>query len=168
MMERMRWATVITDASWCPTTRAAGWAAYIRIDHEDERIKRHGFMKSPPESSSEAELQAAINGIYVAHKYGAEAVLLQSDCMSVIQMIEGDRDHFRYKTFMAILGNHGVSLKSIRAKHVKGHTDGADARHWGNNWCDEHARKRMQCQRVLIKQGQNLVRASSNALSLLR
>jgi hypothetical protein len=139
----MNRATVIADASFCPSTRAAGWATWITHNFlldgapRTVRVKRFGTFHKSPKNSVEAEVWAAYNGIWLAYNRGAFDILCQTDCMAAIQ-----RDHTTVRT------KHWPEAR-VEFRHVKGHTAGEDARSWVNNWCDTHARKIMRQQRAL-------------------
>lgn len=139
------WATVITDASFCDKAKVAGWAAWIRIDGISYPIKRYGSFKTMPKTSIEAEKLAAINGMWIAKEFGADAIMLQSDCMSVIHLIDGTTRQKKLKDWwykrLASCGLLGVPMT---AKHVKGHTKTNDARSYVNRWCDEKSRNAMR------------------------
>jgi ribonuclease HI len=134
----MRWATVITDASFCHVTRAAGYAFWIRSDSIDVPIKGWGTFKERPRNSFEAELWAAMNGVHTAKINGADAVLLQTDNTGVVDAVQKRTDP---KVIYVIDGI------VIVAKHVKGHTGGDTPARWCNNWCDIWAKKAMRGQR---------------------
>lgn len=136
-----RWATVIVDASFCPQTKLATWAAWIRMDGAPKTQKVAAFRDTVA-SSTEAELRAALNGLYLAQKMGAEAVQLQSDCMAVANALD---DPCRAVLFTRRMEAAGITgLRMVKLKHVKGHTNGDDARHWCNNWCDNAARNKLR------------------------
>lgn len=131
-------ATVIADASYDHQCGAAGWAAWIRVDGIGQAIRVFGpIRKALARSSTEAEVRAAIFGIEAATRRGASAILIQSDCLAVIQ-----GSHDVWKDFLA--RNPGLV---VDARHVPGHTDGQDARTWVNNWCDRMARREMRRKR---------------------
>lgn len=133
-------ATVIADASFCPMTRAGGWAVWINVNWANgnhRRIQQSGVFHTRAVNSTEAERWAAYNGIWIAYKVGARDILIQTDCLSVV------------------VGEHSATFKKmwpdarIKWKHVKGHNlhNVQDRRTWVNNWCDKHAKRRMRAQR---------------------
>lgn len=139
-MNRTVWATVITDASFCDKTKKAGWACWIRIDGIDHPIKRYGSFKEKVRKSTDAEQMAAVNGIFIAMKHGANAFLLQSDCMMVVHLIDGTtKSRDVIDAWNRKIARAGVLGMPIRAKHVRGHTRTRDARSYVNRWCDEKA-----------------------------
>jgi ribonuclease HI len=136
------WATVITDASYSDRDNKAGWAAWINIDGMSYPIKKYGSFSSEVNTSTDAEIKAALNGMWIARKYGADAILLQTDCMAVIHLVTG----FTKKPKLVSDWNckieaAGLLGVKIRAKHVKGHTNTKNARSHVNRWCDTYANK---------------------------
>lgn len=136
------WATVITDASFDYTTKRGGWAAWIKIDGRSQPIKMYGAFKSNIQSSSDAERAAAVNGVWIAARHGAECIFLQSDCMDVINLANRKAKKQRSKkTWEKMLSDAGLLETKIRAKHVRGHTNKQDPRSYCNRWCDSMANK---------------------------
>lgn len=133
-------ATVNTDASFCPRTHAAGWAAWIAIDG-GKKIKWSGKFHRRPRTSTEAELWAIKNGVWLAASAGVTHVLVQSDCKGALAKV--NRDCAERRDLLRRLP-HAVSIVT---KHVKGHTDTASPRTWVNDWCDKAAKRHMNEQR---------------------
>lgn len=133
-------ATVNTDASWCPNTKAGGWAAWVAIDG-GTRLKHAGQFHRRPKSSGEAEYWALLNGAWLAARHGATELLLQSDCTGALAKVVK-----RHEPEVAALHELCEGL-SIRTKWVKAHTHKGTARHWVNDWCDRQAKKHMKRQR---------------------
>ena len=157
-------ATVVTDASFWSARSGApgfgGWAAWVRVDDIPQPIKGYGSIREPITNSSEAETCAALNGIFLARNRGALEILLRTDCMAVVHLIQG-----RVKAgsllrlwdrAMALPIYHGMEL---RVAHVGAHGnhDASDSRAaWVNDWCDKHAgiamrkaRKGEECRMLL-------------------
>lgn len=132
-------ATIITDASWCPNTRAGGWAAWVTLESK-ERLRHHGPFRTQPQSSNEAELWASLNGIVLAYAAGARSLLVQSDCNHVVLKATASE---AYRTMRPLK----FPEAEVRFRHVKGHTSHAGARYWVNRWCDRNARRHMRDQR---------------------
>ena len=142
-------STVITDASHCPKTGAAGFGAYIRIDGHPAPFQYSGPLKPPTHSSTFAEVRAALIGIWYAAKLGATDVLIQSDCMTIIHLANG-----RCKSAGLVALWREAMLRPdmqvrLEARHVKGHIAIKDARSWVNDWCDKQAKKHMYNERRL-------------------
>lgn len=130
--------TVIVDASFCPQTRAGGWAAWLTSDKG--RVQKAGCFHDLPQNSTQAELWAALNGIWFALEHGATHVLIQSDCQGALLKIS--RGIPELSLFNGLF---------IKTKHVKGHTQTKDARSYVNRWCDSEAKKHMHKQRALLE-----------------
>jgi ribonuclease HI len=142
-----RKATVITDASFCPFKSVGAWAAWIRIDGQPDAIKQGGILpKGKVPDSTVAEVMAAGNGVWLAARAGATHILLQSDCMAVIHLIDKRAKAPRLLALWAeLLGMDTLAgVQNIEARHVKGHTRTADARSYVNRWCDETARNHLR------------------------
>lgn len=136
-------ATVICDASFCSRTKAGGWAAWIAYDG-GTKGRHSGKFRSRPSNSGTAELQAVLNGIWIAYQNGARDILVQTDCMAIVHAVKGGSVYG--KIFVAAKRDH-FPLAAVRAKHVRGHTDVADSRSWCNRWADKEAKKHMREQR---------------------
>ncbi len=140
-------ATVITDASFCHDTKSAGWAAWVSYnkDGETRRIKKYGNFKRMPSGSGQAELWAALNGVALAAKAGAIDVLLQTDCMEVVTLLNTNK-HKVYQALMLVGIKETIKINTF---HVKGHTGSSwkGARFWVNRWCDAQAGAAMRRQR---------------------
>ena len=133
-------ATIIADASYCHTTKAGGYGTWISMDG-GKRVQRSGVIQGSPENSTEAELKAVMIGIWYAYKLGATQLLVQTDCMTVIDVLR-NKPHaaqaWLRKIFYAAKAEHFPHCQ-ISARHVKGHTNVKDARSHVNRWCDHHA-----------------------------
>lgn len=134
--------TVITDASFCQKTRAGGWAAWLTSDKG--RVRKAGCFHDLPQNSTQAELWAALNGIWLALEHGATHVLIQSDCQGALLKIS--RGIPELSLFNGLF---------IKTKHVKGHSATQDARSYVNRWCDAEAKKHMLRQRALLENASN-------------
>lgn len=96
---------------------------------------------------------AALNGLYIAHSRGADAALLQVDCMAVVAAVNGG-SHAAQPKFRDRLRAVGVEFSTLRAKHVKAHNGTPDARSWANDWCDKQAYRCMAEARTAAKREQ--------------
>ena len=142
-------ATIITDASFCHKTKAAGWAAWIRIDGLPEPIKRYAEFRQPVNSAQEAEMLAAINGLWLAAQHGVTVALVQTDCLAVVHMLNGQTKNSGLRDdFTRAMAKAGVLHVNYSGRHVRGHTQTADARSYVNRWCDAQAKTAMKRQRA--------------------
>lgn len=142
-------ATIITDASFCSRTKAGGWAAWIAYDG-GTKGRHSGMFRSRPPNSGIAELQAVLNGIWIAYQNGADDILVQTDCTAVVHAVRGVGAYG--KEYLAAKVAH-FPKAVVRAKHVRGHTSVADSRSWCNRWADTEAKKHMRKQRRDITDG---------------
>ena len=142
-------ATLIVDASWCPSTGAGGFGYWIASD----RGKRGGEnpFRERVDSSNLAEMQAVVAVIYLARRLElvlpGDEVLVQTDSTAAIQGLNG---------FRTVMGKELRTQKEYRKvcvsiavelRHVKGHTRRTEARFVANNHCDRRAKIAMQLAR---------------------
>lgn len=143
-------ATVISDASWCPETRAAGYACWVVCN--GDRIRDAGPIPFAPETSNDAEIYALRRGVELARQsFKASALLLQSDCVGALHRfgLYGGQKKSRYTPISrTAMKDHflGEEFK-VMCKHVKGHTNNPDARSYVNRWCDKEAGRFMKMER---------------------
>lgn len=142
-----RWATVICDASYYRPRNGkkigvGGWAAWIRVDGLAEALKYHGELKVPVPGSTQAEVRAALNGVWLARRAGAEGVLIRSDCMSVIDLINGKGKSGSpvYEEWRQAFLREDMSGLDVRGVHVKGHGLIKCRATWVNDWADRMAK----------------------------
>ena len=137
-MKIKKLCTIVTDASWCPRTKVGGWAVWIVC--ENIRHKAYAAFVDKCKTSGEAEIKAAINGIYLAHKKfeDVDRYHFVIDCREAIWHIKNKKSDWRIQ-MQKIVGN-----TSITAKHVKAHGSTSTKRTWVNNWCDKHSKQEMK------------------------
>lgn len=137
-----------------------GWAAWVRVDGLATPIKGHGVIKtSDLRNSTEAELYAALNGIWLAAKHGGLDILLRTDCMAVIHLTKGLSNSDRLnQIWNNALNEHNLRGLVIETAHVKGHGPILDKASWVNDWCDQKSKLAMRkarrgevCQTVLTR-----------------
>jgi ribonuclease HI len=151
--------TILTDASWCPDTGAAGYGYWIASG----RGKRPGGNTMRRASNpTHAEMMAIANGLTLAVKAGlverGDDVLVQTDSTDAIACLRGER--MRYESFtleLAEVRSYVVAFAlehelRIEYRHVKGHSDRPKARYKANNHCDERAKKFMRRARRELRQ----------------
>ena len=138
--------SVFADASWSNHYKKGGWGCWVKSGRGT--AKAHGAFKVELRTSNDAELCAALNAIVWALKRGiamdGDLVLVQSDCMRVVQLMSGMQSRLSpaEKSAMKLLAELKKTRSlTIRARHVPGHTAGDQPRLWVNNLCDELARK---------------------------
>lgn len=151
--------TILTDASWCPDTGAAGYGYWIASNRGS---RPGGNSMRPAENPCHAEMMAVANGLAVALKAelvcDGDDVLVQSDSTDAIAGLKGER--LRYETFtpaMAEVREYVVKLiadhnLNVTYRHVKGHSNRREARFRANNHCDERAKSHMRRARRQLRQ----------------
>jgi ribonuclease HI len=146
-------ATVITDASYCHTTQAGGYGAWITMDSGTQvplRVRKGGRLKGYPSNPAHAELLAALNGMWFAYTRGARRLLLQTDNLAVVHIINGQvgpKQRSLRDEYVAAQATHFADAV-IHARHVKGHSRTQDARSFVNRWCDHEAGVHMRALRA--------------------
>lgn len=140
---------MVTDASFYQDQRrvCGGWAAWVRIDDWPMPIKGFGSFKKTPRNSSEAEVMAALNGLYIAANRGATHILIRSDCMAVEHLVNGraTKDYMVHRWRNALSAPWASGIVQLTSKHVKGHGDRTrHAAAWTNDWCDQKAKQAMR------------------------
>jgi ribonuclease HI len=140
-------ATVITDASWCPHTQAGGYGAWVSM--KGGPICKAGGLRGLMQTSSHAELLAAMNGIWFAYKAGARNILLQTDNLEVVSIINGTSGIGSRRLcgiYLEALKQHFEGARVI-ARHVRGHTHSQNSRSFVQRWCDAQASIHMRRRR---------------------
>lgn len=139
--------TLFTDASWCPNTRVAGWAAWAKCN--GGTMRQSGAMKSLVESSELAEVMAAANGLHqVVRHFGptpGTTVLVQLDCLGAMRALESGEKWPQVVHEWERL-RIGSELR-LKYRHVKAHQGGKTPRSWVNGWADREAKAHMRVAR---------------------
>lgn len=148
-------ATVISDASHCPRLNVGGWAAWVRVDNFRIPIKGYGVIKGNPSDATVAEIYAAMNGVWLATQYGAQDILLQTDCMAVVNLVNRTAKSERiiriWREARQMMW-YVRKVKNLSARHVPGHKEVHNAATFVQDWCDIHAGKAMR----EARQGRNV------------
>lgn len=147
-----KFVTMFCDASFCPNTKACGWAVWIKHGKIPETIRVSGVSENIRDSI-QAEYQALVEGVSILMNkldLTGLVVVIQSDCVGALDMIDT-------KDLVKVKG-----AQYVKHKHVKGHRGLQDARACVNTWCDKQAKVEMRAVRDKILSGRN---TSSLALS---
>lgn len=152
MRQVSQFATMITDASHCPNTKAGGWASWTT--RNGVRYKYCGALKGLYDSSNEAEFAAICNGLFMLLQNkvvrSGDTLLIQSDNTTALNWTGAERSGQMpvYEGMTAKARDLRMRFRElvndnnlrIRARHVKGHqSNQKGARYYVNNWCDEQA-----------------------------
>lgn len=134
-----KFVTVFCDASFCPETGAAGWAGWVKYGADGDTLRCSGRLEHCP-NSTEAEKLAIVETVKKAQlvhvDFHKKVVIIQSDCLSAIGVLENNRVIER----MLLSEQPEV----IKLKHVKGHQGHKCRRSSVNTWCDREARRKMR------------------------
>lgn len=166
--------TLFTDASYCPSTGAGGWGAWMRFGPDARHIRRHsGQLKSDAQNSTGAELAAVVNGLVLVRYVlrveaeeiaaadarrpsprfgGSTIVALRTDSQEAVRILRGRGScHHSYAAECAAAALEIVSEGKwdFRPEWVKGRRGTQDPRAAVNTWCDKAAGEHM---RVLREQ----------------
>lgn len=152
--------TIISDASQCPETGAAGYGYWLVSERGNSG--GGGLFKTPLPDPTIAEMMGVVNALYLAVQHGIAAagdeVLIQLDCTSVIRMLSSeacarpDLELVREK-FHALRAQHQLT---VEFRHVRGHTNSPAKRSTAQRRADQRARHEM-------KQGRKLARRQQRA-----
>lgn len=148
--------TLMTDASICGDTGAAGYGYWVVSKRGG--VPGQGKLKGRIKDSLEGEMKAVVNSLAAAVKThvieDGDTILIQLDNQGVIGCIEGKcrirKDmHPMLKELKCIAIKHNLT---IECRHVKGHTNRKDNRYISNKMCDLRAKEEMRKARQLLEQ----------------
>lgn len=152
--------TIYTDASFDQSLEVGGWASWIKTEG-CENILCGGIIKSRISNSTEAELCAIANGVYVAmRKRGAglgDLLIVVTDSLNAQLLLQDKRRNISsierkiYNQIMTWRLNCGWSLKVNKVKAHNGQRDGK--RSYVNNLVDQTAKSYLQQARAQAAQG---------------
>lgn len=139
--------TIITDASFCHKTLAAGYG--VRIASVNGKKSFEGPLPTAKDNNA-AETMAIANALW----HGCESGIIQSGCIILIQ---SDSDNaLRYLKGVTTPPSQQIRdalcyvehIKQrfslvLRYKHVKGHTGKLDTRSVAQKYCDLAAKRQM-------------------------
>lgn len=147
--------TIISDASWCPNTRAAGYGFWSVS--ERGRHAGGGSFKAGAKSAMHAEMMAIVNALHVTLALGIAAkgdrVLIQTDCLYGIYTFEGrglmgkkarKRNAFLSPVVDLFKEHVRANDLTVEFRHVRGHTSVADQRSMAQRHADARARVGMK------------------------
>jgi ribonuclease HI len=146
--------SLFADASLCPHSHAGGWGAWAKS--ERGMTKGGGMLKGWIHSSSEAEIKAIVNCLFIALRDGVvrdgDDVLVQSDNTNALAWIDGKKPKKTppywtetVSSFRKLVKAHGLK---VRTRHVKGHCNKDEPRFAVNRLCDQLARVGMEQARL--------------------
>jgi ribonuclease HI len=141
--------TIISDASRCMQTGAAGYGFWVASARA--RFAGGGPFRESTPSVEVAESLAICNAISVAISRGAvqpgDEVLIQTDCLNAIDILSGKRTSLREAEGVAFNFLQNVRTAhnlTLAFRHVKGHSTLPGARYTTNRLCDKRAKAGMR------------------------
>ena len=146
--------SLFTDASFCPRTGAAGWAAWAKED--GATVRQSGAFKSAMENSAMAEAGALVNGLFVVLSLidppPRSKIIAASDNMEVVRLAglahtPVGRLTQPLQRLQNMLLARGVLM---HMRHVKGHKGTITPRNAVNTWCDGAAKEHMRAARQAL------------------
>lgn len=148
----MSLVTIISDASYCPRTHAAGYGFWA-VSHRG-RHAGGGSFKSGLDGASTAETMAIVNALHVTLSLGiaekGDKVLIQTDCLFAIHLLTGvikkaERRHpDSWRAFQRFIELRAVHELAVDFRHVRGHTKVDDQRSKAQRHSDKRARDGMK------------------------
>lgn len=151
--------TLITDASWCPDTKAAGFGGWCAGTMGSGKVG--GAIVDLLPSSQVAETVAVCNAIWMSMDKGLlvpnTELLIQIDNLNVIKLFEGKREpsnkHERkaFDWFKQTMYKHELR---ITFRYIKSHNNEAETKYYCHNLCDKEAKSFMRHRRSQVRLGQ--------------
>lgn len=172
--------TIIADASFCQTTKASGWGAWM-VRSGLQAQSYGGPIKATVSGICDAEILALANALFIAERdqyaQSGSLVLLQSDSLvalgQIMRVVPSCQDKPHPKEGLKvnravrniIRGDASDGLLFILTtverldlklfvRHVRGHQEGG-GRQWVNRRCDELAKRGMRTARARIRRVQH-------------
>lgn len=148
--------TLMTDASHCPDSGAAGFGFWCASDRG--KLAGGSAFRDAIKDSYEAEFKGVANSLKASINAGlilnGDKVLIQLDCIGVIYCIVGKSEP-RDDVVIVLEYIKNIAkqydLKLI-CRHVKGHTKRLEGNRFkANNHCDVRAKKAMREARKILK-----------------
>jgi ribonuclease HI len=144
--------TINTDASFSHHHKRGSFAFWIVCNQG--RYCQSGLLRDKCDRPEIAEFRCIINAVYTLGKMqysGISKVIINTDCLNVIHLINNDVRMIRKYKLLQWSGNlvkrynkarKGALLGDIPVefRHVKAHVGTGTARQWVNDWCDRAAK----------------------------
>lgn len=147
--------TLMTDASHCTTTKAAGFGFWC-VSNRGKLSGGKPFRGVVRDAYS-AEAKGVANSLVIAFRSGiiqqGDKVIIQLDNLAVVSGLMGKSNKVRKDVMDVFRFIKNFKIENnieIECRHVKGHTNKKDARFKANNHCDKIAKKQMKLARATI------------------
>lgn len=152
--------TLMTDASHCPETGAAGFGFWCVSNRG--KLAGGAAFRDLLKDSYEAEFKGVANSLKASIDAGlifnGDKVLIQLDCIGVIYCIVGKSEP---RDDVVVVLNYIQKIAKqyelkLMCRHVKGHTKRLEGNRFkANNHCDDRAKKAMREARKILKKAKN-------------
>jgi ribonuclease HI len=154
--------TIITDASHCSDTLAAGYGYWIKSSRGSNGGS--GMFKVTVPDAMVAETMAIVNGIHLAIALDLAAagddILVQTDCQGAIHCLDRTMSKEPRETLMAVRNKFDRMREEYRLnvtfRHVKGHTRVQDSRSRAQRNADAKAKAAMRKKRTALRRAARL------------
>jgi len=148
--------TVMSDASLCPNTGAAGWGVWIKSNRGN--FQGAGNYKKGVRCCTKAEAMALFNAVFIAFRTGlaqkGDVLILQTDNLYTVQALNSTY-HDSNRHIKEIAGKLDKMIarheSTFEARHVKAHAPHLGRRNFVNEICDGLAKGAMRKQRTALK-----------------
>ncbi|UPT53012.1 RNase H [Hafnia phage yong3] len=149
--------TIISDASYCPNTAAAGYGGWVVCNRG--KAKCSGPLKGAPNSGA-AETMAICNvfwhGLNESLIQRGDHIIIQTDCLTAIRVFKESKwtSEVQASAFKWLNAQCTLYSLSVEFRHVKGHSTTQDKRSAAQRYCDERAGEAMKLERSRIRVAQ--------------
>lgn len=149
--------TIMTDASHCTQTKAAGFGFWIASNRG--KLSGGKPMTTHCIGSHDSEFKAVANTLHIAIKSGlvctGDRVIIQLDNVAVVNSINTGKTKVKNSqaALKFILDSAKDYCLELKSRHVKGHTNLTESRYAANNHCDRIAKQQMRMARKILKSG---------------
>ena len=137
-------ATVVTDASFCPATHLAAWAAVAYACEWRRPRGRWDLIPGRLSDNNAAEISAAAEGIALAGALGATSVILVTDSEVVLRAATGLDEERALVFARALRVRIAGGPPPVTVRQVPGHGAGLSLDERAIGWCDRQARRAMR------------------------
>jgi len=146
MFDKELFITIFTDASFCPHTRAMGWAVWIKYGDNQTVKWQGGHEGDGNQHSNHAERHGLKKALWMCKELQKRNRMVLKDKIVVIQC---DCQHELNNLDTSVLTKLGVTY--VKKKWVKAHTGKDDKRSSVNDWCDRMAYEEMSKVRAELR-----------------
>lgn len=145
--------TILTDASYCPKYRVAGYGFWIACGRG--KFGGGGKIVEEVHDTNAAEMMALCNSIWNGVNNGlihcGDRLLMQTDSLAAIDRLKAQRVVTLTEQQQRIIAYYQKAVRrlslDVQFRHVKGHTLHQEPRFVANRMCDKRAKEQMRAAR---------------------